>query len=212
MIDTALSVSDVAYRLGFTGAAELLAGVAWVKPAELYQFADDATKKIAYRSSLFISFDTSVAVVADSGVYDLPASHIFTLYALFEDLDGNVSPLRLTTVRDLWALDSIWSTSTAAAPTRCSLDAGSVGTITLYPVPTQPGTLEQICQEHPADVTQAASTVNVPTPLVDYYSYVMLAGARAKESDYRMSEMAEHFKARVDMYEQVFEHLWGPGR
>jgi hypothetical protein len=111
-------------------------------------------------------------------------------------------------VRDLWAFDSVWSVTTAARPVRCSLEAGAVGTITLYPNPTDPGTVAQICQEYPPTLTAAAPGLAVPSILQDYFTYVMLAGARGKESDYRMGDMAQHYQQRCQMYEQVISSYW----
>ena len=116
--------------------------------------------------------------------------------------------LRITPVRELWALDGTWP-ATPGPAARCSFDAGSVGTITLYPVPTAGGTLSQVCQEFPAD---GSTELALPAVLQDLFSYAMLAGARGKESDSAMPEMAAHFGERVKLYEQIAEHLWGPGQ
>jgi hypothetical protein len=92
------------------------------------------------------------------------------------------------------------------------MDAGSVGTVTLYPNPLTGGTVTQVCQEFPAAIVLGASAVLLPTVLGDYFTYAMLAGARGKESEAAMPEMAGHFEQRMKLYEQVIEHLWGPGQ
>ncbi len=213
-MDTAACLADTAFRLGFTGVGEI--GVSsWVTTAELYQFADDAAKKLAYRSALFIQNDTSVTTLGSqaTGQLALQDNHIYTLAASFVDgITGSVTALRLTTVRDLWALDGHWSVTTADVPNRCSLDAGSVGTINLYPNPNHAGTVSQICQEYPATLASGASTISAPTVLQDYFTYAELAGARGKESDFRQGDMADHYSQRMAMYEAIVDQYWGPGQ
>ncbi|HWE51402.1 MAG TPA: hypothetical protein VG273_16540 [Bryobacteraceae bacterium] len=211
MLDTASCVTDAVYRLGFENSSELTSS-SWVTQAELYQFADDAVRKLAWKHGLFIVYDNTISVTAVAGaVYTLPAAHVFTLLAWLAYSGGPVL-LRLTTVRDLWALDGAWPAAAAAPPVRASLDAGAVGTITLYPPPNASSTLCQVCQEAPSTVASGASTIQLPLVLQDYFTYAMLAGARGKESDAAVPEMAAHYRERVAMYEAVFDHLWGPGQ
>jgi hypothetical protein len=206
MVDAANSAADVLYRLGFQGSADIAAAGTWVTVGELYQWADEAAQGIAYKSGVFITLDNSIAVTPGSGVYELPAAHVFTLQAFLD-----AGTLRVTPVRELEALDATW-TATTGIPTRCSMDAGSVGTVTLYPNPTEADTLSQVCEEYPPTITSASSTAALPAPLQDFLSYAMLAGARGKESDAAMPEMAEHFEERCALYEQVIQHLYGVGQ
>ncbi len=216
VLDVSKSLADVAYRLGFASLSDLISDAeAYTNVAELYQFADDAAKKIAYESGVFQNWDTSIAVTVGNAVYSLPANHVFTvLAALINGVSGAPQLLRLTPVRNLWALDANWS-ATTGAPVRASLDAGSVGTITLYPKPAagSAGTLAQVCQEFPTPPIGSGFTL-VPLSVVlqDFFSYAMLAGARGKESEGAMPEMAAHFQSRCDLYEQIIQHLWGPGQ
>lgn len=205
MIDTADSVADILYRLGFQGGADIALTGTWVTVAELYQWADEAAKAIAYESGIFVTLDATITAVAATAVYNLPATHVFSLAVWLATV-----PLRLTAVRDLRALDATW-TATSGLSTRCSFDAGSVGTITLYPNPTVGGAITQLAEELPADIAIGSSTVQLPTVLLDYFSYKMLAGARGKESDAAMPEMEAHFLERCALYEKIIEHLYGTG-
>jgi hypothetical protein len=74
------------------------------------------------------------------------------------------------------------------------------------------GTLAQVCQEFPPAVQDGNSRLALPAVLQDHSSYAMPAGAREKESEAAMPEMADHFRQRLKLYGQVIEHLWGPGR
>lgn len=214
MVDALNSLTDAIYRLGFSSLADCVAN-GFVTPAELYQFADDAVKHLSYKVGIFIGVDSSVPVTAGVSVYSLPANQVFTLVAWVSPLPGvggSNQPLRPTPVNNLFALDDTWATTTGES-NRYSLDAGSVGTITLYPIPINSGTLNQVCQQFPALVAGGASQVAaMPSVLQDYLAYAMLAGARGKESDSAMPEMAAHFKQRLSLYDQLADHLWGPGQ
>jgi hypothetical protein len=215
-LDVSKSLADVAYRLGFASLSDLISDAeAYTNVAELYQFADDGAKKIAYESGVFQNYDTSVSVTPGTAVYALPATHVFTVLAvLIDGTTGAPQLLRPTAVRNLWALDANWPTTTGS-PNRCSLDAGGVGTITLYPVPIagSGGTLGQVCQEFPSPgISQGFTLVPLSVVLQDYFSYCMLAGARGKESEAAMPDMAAHFQSRCDLYGQIVEHLWGAGQ
>lgn len=205
-MDVANCISDVLYRLGFIDSTDLAQSTSWVTSVELYQWADEAVKKLAYEAGVFTVADASITVVIGTPVYNLPASHVFTLAAWLAS-----NPLRITPVRELWALDGKWN-ATSGPASRCSMDAGSVGTITLYPVPNAGGTLTQVCQEFPATVALGSSTLALASVLQDYLSYAMMAGARGKESEAAMPEMAEHFAERCRLYEQVIQKYFGPGQ
>lgn len=209
-MDVANSIADVWFRLGFLSATELATNAHWVTLTELYQFADDAGKRLSYTAGLFAVIDTSIAILAATAAYSLPASHVFTVFAWIVYAGQALQILRMSSVGQLFALDGNWATTTGD-PTRASLDAGGVGTMTLYPNPISAGTLNQICQEFPA-IASGGSTVAVSLAFGDYFSYALIAGARGKESDSAMPEIAAHARARMDMYHQVAQHLWGPGQ
>jgi len=207
--DVQASLLDCLYRLGFQPAGDIGAS-SWVTPAELLQFADDMAKKLTSEHELFIQWDTTIAIVAGTALYGEPAAHIATILAAFFPAAGPVQILRITSQRDLWALDGNWVT-TSGNPTRLSLDAGGVGTCTVYPNPLAGGTLGQVLQEWPAAFGAGATTIAVPVVLQDLFTYAMLAGAKGKESDHSDMEMAKHYQQRADLYEQVCAHLWGKG-
>lgn len=210
MIDVANSLADVAFRLGFLNSTELDTNSFWVTTTELYQWGDDAAKKLAYSAGIFPVVDNSITTTPSTAAYNLPAAHVFTVLAWLTYNAAPLQLLRLSTVGQLFALDAAWS-ATSGSPTRASLDAGGVGTITLYPNPTAGGTLNQVCQEFPA-VSNGSSQLALSPVTIDAFTYALLAGARGKESDAAMPEMARHYQQRVDLYAQIADHLWGPGQ
>ncbi len=205
MIDAANCITDLIYRLGFVNADDVDATGTWCTSTELYEFADEAVQRLAYLTGAFITYDSSITVTEGTAVYAEPAANVFTLQAWLGDVN-----LKLTPVRELWALDSTWS-ATSGASTRASLDAGSIGTITLYPNPSAGGTLNQIAEEYPSTIALDASTVQLPIPLQDWLSYRMLEAARRKESDGTQTEMADHYEQRAATYEEIVQRLYGVG-
>jgi hypothetical protein len=206
-LDTAASVTDVIYRLGFATSGDF-SDSSWVTAAELYQWGDEAAKRLARETGAFVTFDESIALAPGTASYRLPSAHVYTVMAWAVYADGSGQLLRLTSVGDLWALDGNWQTTTGDAR-RVSLDAGGPGTITVYPIPIEAGTLWQALEKFPATISAAASTVSLPTVMQDFFSYRMLAGARGKESPQADLAMAQHFSQRADLYTQIATYLFG---
>lgn len=202
--------ADVWYRLGFKNQADLVAAN-WLTLAELYQYADDAMKLLARTTSVFLTYDRSINVVAATASYALPTGHIFTEGAWLVYGSGALQLLRLSTVGQLFALDALWEMRTGLA-TRLSLDAADAVTCVLYPNPTVNSTLNQILQQAPVDVTSGTSVLPLSPVLEIYFSAAMLAGALSKESDSARPEVAAHLQERLKMMDAVIQSLWGGGR
>jgi hypothetical protein len=207
--DVANSIADVWFRLGFLSAAELATNALWLTTTELYQFGDDACKRLSHSAGVFFVVDTSINVVAGTASYALPAAHVFTVMAWMVYAGQPVLVLRMTSVGALFALDANWATTIGDAR-RISLDAAPVGNATLYPIPIAAGTLAQVCQIFTA-VANGSSTVPLCQLMQDYFSYALLAAALGKESDFAKPEVAMHCGERMKLYEAVAAHLWGKG-
>jgi hypothetical protein len=206
MINTANCVTDLIYRLGFQSSTDLTTVANYVSQTELYQWFDEEVQRLAYEAGAFVTWDTSLSTTPSTATYTLPASNVFTLLASWS---GAI--LRISPVRELWALDATYS-ATSGTPQRASLDAGSVGTITLYPKPLSSATIGLVAQEYPATINASNPNVQLPSVFQDYLSYAALAGARGKESEGRMDDMADHYAARAEMYRAIAKHLFGSGQ
>jgi len=202
--------ADLWFRLGFKDQADLIAAN-WLTFAELYQYADDAVKFLARTTSLFLTYDASIAVIAGTPAYALPARHIFTEGAWLVYAGAAIQLLRLSSAGQLFALDAIWGTKTGA-PTRLSLDAGDAVSCVLYPNPTANATLAQVIEQSPVDVNAGASALPLSPVLESYFSTWMLAGALSKESDSARPEVASHLQERLKLMDAVIKSLWGGGR
>ncbi len=204
-LDVAAAVADTLYRLGFRDDTEI-ASTSWVNLDELFQWADDAVRLLAWKTRVFLTYDTSISVVGGTAQYSEPTRHVFTVAAWCD-----AQPLRITSAAELAALDGTWR-ATTGAPKRASFDAAGVGPVTLYPKPTVGATLAQVCQIPPAEVTATAARIGLPAAFQDYFAYAALAGARGKESEARMPEVAEHCRQRCAQYEQLMLWLYGEGQ
>jgi hypothetical protein len=210
LIDTANCVADSWHRLGFQDAAEITS-TSWVTSDELYQYADDAVKYLARTTALFLTYDSSIAVRPFASTYALPASHVFTQTAWLNNSTGSNQQLRITSAADLWALDQAWP-QTNGPPTRVSFDAAGATNAVVYPAPTVAATLWQVMGLVPPAITSGNTMLELPAPVQDYLTCAVIAGARSKESDSAMPEVAAHLAERMRLYEAVFQQLWGTGR
>jgi hypothetical protein len=211
-VDIAQVIDEMLPTLGATS----LGDVSWclADGSEFYQWADEYAKRLAHRCGVFVERDTLTTVEPGTAVYPVPEGHIDTIHVSITTSGGDGTPLRLrpSTVRDLNALDATWPTTTGIV-TRYSMDAGGVGTITLYQNPSSSGNagmLAVIFHQFPAAIALGSSVVQIASPIGDYFQYGMLAEARRKQSEGAMPEMADHFDQRVAMYEQVMLKYWGP--
>lgn len=198
-VDIAAVILELLPTLG----AGSLADLTWCLPDELYQFADEAAKRLGHRAGVFVERDTSTAVLAATPAYPTPARHIDTIHV---SLGGQ--RLRPASVGDLASLDTTWPLTTGIVQ-RYSMDAGGPGTITLYRIPEAPGTLAVIFHQFPPTIASGSSALAVATPVADYFACAIVAEARRKQSESAMPEMAEHFDQRCAMYEQIFKSYFG---
>ena len=209
--DTANVVTgDCWFRLGFLSEADLVASN-WLTLAELYQYCDDAAQFLARTTSLFLTYDNSINVIAGTASYALPTGHIYTEGAWLVYGSGAVQFLRPTSTGQLFALDAAWS-GTAGPPTRLSLDAQDPVSGVLYPNPAANSTLWEILELAPAAVTSGNTTLPISPLMEIYFSDAAIAGALSKESDNARPEVAAHLQERMKMLDAVVQSLWGSGR
>jgi hypothetical protein len=177
----------------------------WCSQSEVYGWFDEAQSRLA-ELGLFVALET-LATEAAVSAYALPADWLRTIFAAV-----NASQVRPASVAELQALDSGWAGAVCAAgelPSRYALDAGSLGTLTLYPQPGAVNTLELIDQITPPDITATQTSAPIPSVVSDYFLYFALQRARGKESPNAMPEVAAAAAQMVALLEQAFQTLWG---
>ncbi len=183
--------------------ADALANLIWWTETELYEFAEEAARRLARSAAVFVETE-QIAVSGGTASYTLGARSIATVHVSL----GNTR-LRPASVRELEALDTGWE-ATTGTPKRWTHALG-IDSIRIYPEPTAGGTLEVVHHQHPPEITSAAPTVAAPAPLAGYFGQAILAAARAKEGDAAMPEVAAHARERLALYERVCQAYWGGG-
>lgn len=199
------AVGDVLLeRLGVTGWPDL----DWLTEDEVFAYFDEAAKRLAEVAGVFAERDATTTLAAGQANYANPQGWIDS-----EHVSANGLRLRPASAEELSAVDATWP-STPGAPTRYSLDAGPLGTTTLYPAPqeNQAGQpLAHVYHRFPADISATQTLVPLPAPVADYLLYFALQRARGKEGDGAMTETAAHCGERCKLYEQICAGYWGRG-
>jgi hypothetical protein len=189
-------------RLGVTGG---WGDLDWCTQAEVWGWFWEAQSRLA-ELGLFVAAET-FSTVAGTGSYALPADWLNTIFA-----SVNGQQMRPVSAAELVALDSYWSGAacwTQQVPGRYSMDAGALGTITLYPYPGAVNSVTLVDQVLPPAISTGQTTSPIHALLQDYFLYFALQRARGKESPNAMPEVAAAAAQMVKMYEQIICSYWG---
>jgi hypothetical protein len=189
-------------RLGATSWADL----DWLTEAEVFSYFDEAAKRLAQECGIFVIRDTSDNLANGTSQYATPAGWLSTIH-----VSAGSTRLRPASASELLALDATY-TATTGTPARYSMDAGPLGTVTIYPTPTRYAALCQVCHVFPQpDITQSAPTAPISSPISDYFLYFALWRARGRQSESSMPEIASHAEARCKQFEEMFNGYYGDG-
>jgi hypothetical protein len=202
--DLSQTVNTLLSRLG----ASSWTDIDWLTEAEAYSYFDEAAKRLAQIAGVFVERDASISLLPSVARYNAPDGWISTIH-----VSAGSTRLRPVSVAELRALDWQWQ-QTKGAVQRYSMDAGPLGTITVYPLPlsAQHGVaLPVIYHRYPAEISETQTLAPISAVIADYFLYFALNRARGKQSDSAMPEMAAHAKQRVSLYEQVLTAYFGEG-
>lgn len=197
-LDLTAAVDAVMPALNAASPEEL---VYWTED-ELYEWADEAAKRLARFAGGFVERDTATAVVGGTAVYAVPARHVSTIHA---GIDGRA--LRAASVQEIEAGDTTWP-ETAGSPVRWIADGEGTEKLRLYPKPTAGGALELVFHRY-ANVQKGAAIVLAPGCLREYFTFAVLAEARGKESKMAMPDIAQWARGMAGLYEEVCRQYWG---
>jgi hypothetical protein len=174
----------------------------WCTQAELYNFADEAARRLAAKASVWVNRYGNQTVNPGTQPAPAPADMIDAIH-----ISWNGASLRPASALDLESYDSGWQTA-AGVPARFSVDAG-LGQIFLYPAVQTTGTMAAIYHQVQPQIESGATAVRAPGVFWDYFAAAMIAGARRKESEQAMPEMADHLEQRMVLFLQIAEAYWG---
>lgn len=199
--DLSATAAEFLFRVGVTSWADLN----WCTQPEIYGYFDEACQKLA-TMGLFVARNTQT-LAANSALYETASDWLDSLHV---SVAG--AQLRPASASELLASDSSWIETECEAgsvPTRYSMDAGQLGTITLYPIPVGAAELETVDHTTAATITPSQTLAPVPAVLSDYFLYFALMRARGKESPYQMPEIASAAASQCQLYETVITKYWG---
>lgn len=172
---------------------------------DLIQWMDEGLKRLARKAAVFIGRQASILSVPGTATYAHPLQHISTLHVSF----GSTS-LRPAAVIEIEARDPNFVT-TPGTPDHWYENLLGQDAIGLTPVPDSEESIPQIYEGWPtalaADQTKAAA----PAPVKGYLAMYVLAEAYGREGEMEMPDVAQHCKARVEFYEQIFQRYYGEG-
>lgn len=196
-------LEDVWPALNASGPAD---AIFWTED-ELYAWFDEAAKRLARKTGLFVRRDGSLSSSASTGDYSLPSDHVVTIQA---DLDGSV--LRPRNVQEIEALDGNWPTR-SGAPKAFLEDSQGVNRLTLYPGPDAGHanlTIGLVERYTPDQVSKAAAIVPISPIMREYFTFYAIAEARGtKETNASMPEVSQWCAQLCGMYEQAAMQYWG---
>lgn len=176
--------------------------------ADLIQWIDEGLKKLARTAGIFAERDVSTTTAAGTATYPLPSRHLSTLHISY----GSTS-LRPAAMVELEARDEGFQ-STPGQPTHWYEDKLGLGTVGLSPVPSDAGiTVPVVMNCAPLDIDAAKmnTLVQAPAPLKGYLSFAVLAEAYGREGESEQPDLAAHCRSRVQLYDQLLQHYYGPG-
>ena len=75
-VDLANTINDILPTLGASGIGDL----DWCTQAELYQWADEAAKRLSHRVGVFVTRDTSTNLLIGEATYPVPTGHVATVH------------------------------------------------------------------------------------------------------------------------------------
>lgn len=199
-VNMATVAGDLWPSLNANGPAD---AIFWTE-AQIYQWLDEAAKRLARKSSGFVRRYTALTAASSTANYSLPADHVVTLQA---DLAGTV--LKARNIQEMEALSGTWPTD-SGTPKAFLEDTQGVKQLTLSPIPTTTGTIGLFERYTPATVNAANAILEVPGCLREYFTFYALSEARGtKESNAPMLEISQWMTGLCGQIEQLAATYWG---
>jgi hypothetical protein len=198
-VDVSELVEELFPALNATAAADLLF---WTE-TELYQWADEAVKRLARKAAVFVERTQDTDAPANSA-HNLDERDLAVI-----ECGWNGAALSPATVRELEALDENWEEADAGTPAKYATDFLGLGQVRLYPPPSAAGVLDLITLQVPEEITSAAAELRAPEPVKEILRLRMLQEARGREGDGAMPEVAERLGKLADVLELVAVRIWG---
>jgi hypothetical protein len=199
-IDVTQVVDELLASLHAGSRAEL---VFWTE-AQLYQWMDEAVKRLAAIAALFVGRNSGLTVPA-TATYSLPNQLLATLHVSVDQ-----DAIRPANTMELEARDDSYQT-TEGTPDAWYQDLLGAGVLGLAPVPDEEIALAEIYTGWPTALDAGQTMLAAPPPIKGYLAMYALGEAYGIEGEMEMPEVAAHCRGRLELYHQLFRAYYGPG-
>lgn len=203
----AVSVSSLISELWAALGATSEASAVWWDAAELYTWANDTLRRM--RQARIYVEQTSYTLTSGQQTYTLPSKAAQLLIVAY---DGTVLPR--FTAKEMDAARQTWRAYAAPEPPESVVEAMSAeNTFAVVPSPTATlSALLAVTVSLPADVSAGAPTASVPSWMAEPLYLGMLAGARGRDTDGAMPEVAASIERVLSLIERAAAGLFVVGK
>ncbi len=186
--------------------ADSRANLTFWDEAQLYQWLDEAVKRLASIACVFVGRYAAVLTVQGQAAYSHPPQHVSTLHVSL----GSTA-LRPASTMELEARNPAYQTAQGTPAYWYENLLGS-DSIALAPVPdTSDVTIPQIYAGWPTGLDMSQTVVAAPAPLKGYLGMALLAEAYGIEGEMEMRDVAAHCRGRLGLYHMLFKQYYGAG-
>lgn len=174
---------------------------------EMYAWANDLMRR--FRDARIYVETTPYTLTSGQQAYSLPAKATALLGVTYAN-----TFLPRYTPREIDALRQAWRTySASVAPEGVVEGASSDNTFSVFPSPTATlGEMLAITVSLPADASAVAPTLPLPTWMAEVVYLGLVAGARGRDSDGAMPEVAASIERVIDAFRQTAQSLYVAGK
>jgi len=175
--------------------------------ADLIQWMDESVKRLSRKTMTFVERDASIVTAGGTATYPLPTREVVPLHVSYDSV-----PLRPAAMIEMEARDPAFQV-TEGTPDHWYADRLGMATVGLAPVPNDAKTLAVIGIMLPPELDAGKSNtlLQAPAPLKGYLAFSVLASAYGREGESEMPDLAQHARARVQMYEDILTQYYGRG-
>lgn len=186
--------------------AASLATLTYLDADTLYDLIEDAGKDISSRLNL-LAIDVAVPATPGTPQFSMQGQQVTAL--LFATSLGD-RILKVSTPRELGALNPAWRTAIGDSPERITFDNQGLFTATVYPRRAS-GEWELRIMALRAHVGISAATPSTPFPswMQSYFTVAALGAAATIDSEEAKPEMASFCDAVTGLWESALAGLYG---
>ena len=189
--------------------ADTVANLTFWTESQLYEWMDEALKRLARVTGIFVGRDVSQATVPGQSSYTLPYNHVSTYHVSL-----GAAPLRPANTLELEMRNPIYRIASADAenpPSHWYEDLEGNKAIGITPVPVAVAPVNLIVAAWPTMIPAAGAIVQAPQLVAQYVAFFVIHMALSGEDEAAAPDVASAAKSMCDLLEQTFKSYWGQG-